>query len=122
MIFNVPAGNQVIEITAEDVEAVVPAVETALEKQQKEVEVNGCTYPVSEEPLQALTRLAKNINKHQLSTEDKASIEEKRKSLEVPILEDNIEEEGFTACHKQVRGRKGGLPGVLKTQPVLRKN
>ena len=111
--YNLIVNDTTIEMSPVKALEILPKVKEALQNGLKEIKIENEKYPVSDEFVDALERLAPKYIDAQ-SQPDK----ENKQKPQTPILKDNIEEEDFSAPNKAIRGSAGGLPAVLKTFPL----
>ncbi|MBZ0243690.1 MAG: hypothetical protein K8F24_10780, partial [Bacteroidales bacterium] len=118
--FGVMLGDSLYSINPGDIPDVYDELELAKKQGEKSVGYHEQNIPVTEESLETFGRLSQSIRrsasgKDELNESDKPG----QKAQMVPILIDNIEESGYVAPPRQVRGEPGGLPAVLKTTTLF---
>lgn len=112
-VYNVQFGDNVITLTDNDIISAVPKIEEAINENKLEIEINGQRIPVNQESLQILNKLRGNISK-----ENEKSVPKDPVKHVGPIVKDNIEDMEYEGALQSARGKAGGLPAVLKTQPL----
>lgn len=121
-VFGLVLGGRVVEIAESDIEQVLEQVGVARAQGAPHVDYHGQHVPATEEAEESLERIGRTTRGASASTSDPSADSKEAASegkpggkAEVPILHDNIEDLGFTAKARPIRGAPGGLPGVLKT-------
>jgi SNF2 family DNA or RNA helicase len=116
----IPVGNAMYTVPIKDIPTVARELEQAHEEGKSEIQYNGQTIAVTDEAIDAFKKLSgvkpdDTVGEGEsLPDGEEAQTEPAIEQL-VPILFDNIEDVGYKAKPRKIRGAPGGLPDVLRT-------
>ena len=116
----IPVGQAMYAVTIKDIPTVASQLVQAREEDKSSIEYNGQSIPVTDESIEVFTRLggageADASDKTDAPTDGVAAQSDKATERLVPILIDNIEDLGYQAKPRKIRGTPGGLPDILRT-------
>ena len=111
--FGVVINGSMYNVSPDDAPDVLEHLIKRQEQGKAVLEYKGQQIPVNEEAVDVLSRLVKGRAAGKQEGEDAG--EKKHSKPLVPVLIDNVEEVGFEAKTREIRGEPGGLPEILKT-------
>lgn len=114
--FGVLIGGNMFNLVAADVSEIVQRLVEAKEQGKPSIEYRDQVIPVNDEALEVIGRLEekpKTFTKPAVLEE--GEVEKPPGQPLVPVLLDNVEELGFKAEKRPIRGEPSGVPAALKT-------